>query len=114
MKMFKLETTDTTFKGVGKSRGRGKYKIPFAVRFKESKMVVHGSMESYELDGESDHLLLFTQQQQAQLGFVKGMLTGTMKSEVYGMQSFEIARHHMSGLYIMRIDHFLPGNANHY
>ena len=77
-------------------------------------MVVHGSMESYELDGESDHLLLFTQQQQAQLGFVKSMLTGTMKSEVYGMQTFEIARHHLSGLYIMRIDHFLPGNANHY
>ena len=116
MKMHKLGDVDhsCTFTGIGEAKSKVKYLIPFAVRFKESKMVCHGTMESHELEDGADHLLLFTQQQQAQLGFLKCVRTGTMRSTVYGMQSFEIARHHLSGLYIMRIDHFLPGNADNY
>ena len=114
VKMHKLEDTDTMFKGVGKSKGKAKYLIPFAVRFKESKMVLHGTMESFEMEGDSTHLLLFTQQQQAKLGFMKDMKNGVMRSTLFGMQSFEIARHHLSGLYIMAIDHILPGCAENY
>ena len=80
MKMYKLEDVDkeTTFSGVGKTTGKAKWLVPIAIRFKESRMVVHGTMESCELEGDSRHLMLFSQQQQAQFGFLKCMRIGTM------------------------------------
>ena len=86
--------------------------MPFAVRLKESKMILPGTIESHEME-VGDNPILISQASQAAMGMVKDMRAGTVQMKDYDMQSLEIVRHARNGLFMVRIDHLLIQDYKH-
>ena len=110
MQLLQVSQTCGTFKGVGASRTTGKWKVPFALQMEPTGALLHGDLESAELDN-NDVPCLLSLTDQVQLGFVKNLRSGTVTLEDFPGQQLPLARHARTGLLLMRISCF--GNVPH-
>ena len=58
MQLLQVSQTCGTFKGVGASRTTGKWKVPFALQMEPTGALLHGDLESAELDNNDAPCLL--------------------------------------------------------
>ena len=72
MQLLQVSQTSGTFKGVGASRTTGKWRVPFALQMEPTGALLHGDLESAELDS-NDVPCLLSLTDQVQLGFVKNL-----------------------------------------
>ena len=105
MQLLQVSQTSGTFKGVGASRTTGKWKVPFALQMEPTGALLHGDLESAELDS-NDVPCLLSLTDQVQLGFVKNLRSGTVTLEDFPGQQLPLARHARTGLLLMRISCF--------
>ena len=110
MQLLQVSQTCGTFKGVGASRTTGKWKVPFALQMEPTGALLHGDLESAELDN-NDVPCLLSLTDQVQLGFVKNLRSGTVTLEDFPGQQLPLARHARTGLLLLRISCF--GNVPH-
>ena len=109
MQLLQVSQTCGTFKGVGASRTTGKWKVPFALQMEPTGALLHGDLESAELDN-NDVPCLLSLTDQVQLGFVKNLRSGTVTLEDFPGQQLPLARHARTGLLLLRISCF--GNVS--
>ena len=105
MQLLQVSQTSGTFKGVGASRTTGKWRVPFALQMEPTGALLHGDLESAELDS-NDVPCLLSLTDQVQLGFVKNLRSGTVTLEDFPGQQLPLARHARTGLLLMRISCF--------
>ena len=110
MQLLQVSQTSGTFKGVGASKTTGKWRVPFALQMEPTGALLHGDLESAELDS-NDVPCLLSLTDQVQLGFVKNLRSGTVTLEDFPGQQLPLARHARTGLLLMRISCF--GNVPH-
>ena len=101
MQLLQVSQTCGTFKGVGASRTTGKWKVPFALQMEPTGALLHGDLESAELDN-NDVPCLLSLTDQVQLGFVKNLRSGTVTLEDFPGQQLPLARHARTGLLLMK------------
>ena len=112
MQLLQVSQTSGTFKGVGASKTTGKWRVPFALQMEPTGALLHGDLESAELDS-NDVPCLLSLTEQVQLGFVKNLRSGTVTLEDFPGQQLPLARHARTGLLLMRMRISCFGNVPH-